>query len=119
MRRLLLPAAVALAACSLAFGRAGGGEPAAFRLPDASAACRADGARLVCRSLAVRRGLALGARGLPRTVAAPIWWDASTPVLRRWSRDGVSCRTSGAAIVCRNESGAAISLGPRQIAAAA
>lgn len=118
MRRLLLPAALALAACSLAFARAGGGEPSAFRLADASAACRLERAQLVCRSLAVRPGLALAAHGGPRTVRAPIWWDASTPVLRRWSGDGISCRTSGDAIVCRNATGTTIALGPRQIAAA-
>jgi hypothetical protein len=117
MRRLLFPAAVALAACSLAF-HAGGGEPHAFRLPDASAACRVEGGQLVCRSLAVRRGIALAARGAPRTVPAPVWWDASTPVLHRFSGDGIVCRTSVGAIVCRNATGATISLGPRQIAAA-
>jgi len=120
MRRLLLPvAAAALAACCTAFAHAGGGDPSAgFRLPDASAACRLQGGGLVCRSLAVRAGLALGSRGAPRTVAAPIWWDASTPVLDRWSRGGISCRLSGAAILCRNGSGTSISVGARQIAAA-
>jgi hypothetical protein len=51
-------------------------------------------------------------------VPAPVWWDASTPVLHRFSGDGIVCRTSVGAIVCRNATGATISLGPRQIAAA-
>ncbi len=118
-RLLLLPVlAVAVAAGFAAFAQAKGGHGRGFRLPDASAACRAEGGVLVCRSLGVRSGLALPARGAPRAVEAPVWWDASTPVLHTFSRDGVACRDAGARIVCRNASGATISLGAQQIAVA-
>jgi hypothetical protein len=100
-----------------AFAR-GGGQATAFRLPDASAACRLDGPRLVCANLGVRSGLALPARGTPRAVPARVWWDASTPVLHRWSRDAVTCRVVGAAIVCHNGSGAAITVSGAHIAVA-
>jgi hypothetical protein len=116
MRRLLLVLpALALAASSLAFARAGGGAPEAFRLADASAACRTDGGALVCRSLGVGKGLELPAAGIPRAIDAPVWWDASTPVLHAFDRDGVACRVSGGAIVCHNAAGATIAVGPRQI----
>ena len=111
-------AAAGLAACSVAFAHAGRGPARGFRLPDASAACRVEAGTLVCRSLAVPRGLALPGRGTPRAVRAPIWWDASTPVLHRFVYEGVSCRIVGQALVCRNASGAAIEVGPRQISVA-
>lgn len=119
MRRIaLVLLAAALAAFGAAFAYAGGAHGRGFRLPDASAACRVESGTLVCRSLAVRAGLSLPARGAPRAVDGHIWWDASTPVLRRWSRGGVDCRATGGAIVCTNAGGATIRVGPRQIAVA-
>jgi hypothetical protein len=32
------------------------------------------------------------------------WWDASTPVLKRWHHGTISCRLIGGAILCRNKS---------------
>lgn len=119
MRRIALAAsAAALAACSAALAQAGGTHGSGFRLADASAACRPEGASLVCRSLGVRAGLSLPGRGTPSVATERIWWDASTPVLRRWSRGGIACRATGGALVCTNASGAAIRVGPRQIAVA-
>ena len=96
------------------------GQPDAFRLPDASAACRLapapiKGARLVCAGLGTRAGVALAARGAPRAAAGHIWWDAGTPVLSRWSRDGIRCTRQYGAIACRNAAGAAISVGGARI----
>jgi hypothetical protein len=117
MRRTSLFATfAAVAVCSAAFAWPGGGGADGFRLPDASAACRVEGATLVCRSLGVRSGLALAGTGTPRAVDAPVWWDAGTPVLRHWSQNGIDCRAAGGSILCRNEQGASISLGPAQIA---
>lgn len=117
MRRIaLVTSAAALAACSAALASAGGNHGPGFRLPDASAACRVEGGALVCRSLGVRAGLSLPQRGTPRAVDERIWWDASTPVLRRWSRGGITCRATGGALVCGNASGATIRVGPAQIA---
>ncbi len=92
-------------------------QPAGFRLPDASAACRAQGPSVVCRSLGVRAGLALSGRSAPRTAREPIWWDASTPVLDEWSSGGVACRAAGGELVCVNGAGAGISASPHGIAA--
>ncbi|MGZ4389402.1 MAG: hypothetical protein ACXVZL_08490 [Gaiellaceae bacterium] len=119
MRRIApIAFAAALAVVGAAFAYAGGAHGPGFRLPDASAACRVERGTLVCRSLAVRAGLSLPAHATPRAVGGHIWWDASTPVLRRWSRDGVNCRATGGAIVCTNAVGATIRVGPRQIAVA-
>ena len=30
------------------------------------------------------------------------WWDASTPVLHRWSHGTLECTLTGATILCRN-----------------
>jgi hypothetical protein len=118
MRRVVvLLGFAALAACCTAFAF-GGGQPSAFRLADASAACRLDGARLVCANLSVRSGLVLGVRGTPHPVAAHIWWDASTPVLKSWSRGGLTCHAETGTISCRNRSGASISLDGAHIAVA-
>ncbi len=120
MRHLLLPpAALALAACSFAFAAAGGGGRTAFRLQDASAACRGEHGTIVCRSLGVRTGLALAPGGAPRAVDEPIWWDASTPVLHRWRHGSLSCRDAGGVVLCRNGDGAAISVGPHRLAVSA
>jgi hypothetical protein len=119
MRRIgLILVAAAVAAVATAFAYAGGAHGRGFRLPDASAACRVESGTLVCRSLGVRAGLSLPAHGTPRAVGGHIWWDASTPVLRRWSRGGVDCSATGGAILCTNAAGATIRVGPRQIAVA-
>jgi hypothetical protein len=118
-RAVLLAFVLVVAAAGAAFARAGGGHAGSFRLADASAACRVEGAALVCRSLAAPAGLSLPARGAPRAAPEPGWWDASPPVLRHGSRGGISCRADGGAILCTNASGATISLGPHQIAVAA
>jgi hypothetical protein len=118
MRRVTIVAGLlVLAACSAAFthGRA---QATAFRLPDASAACRVEGPRLVCTNLAVRSGLSLPAHGAPTAVPARVWWDAATPVLRRWSRDGLTCHADTGTILCRNASGASISIDGAHIAVA-
>ncbi|HZU20366.1 MAG TPA: hypothetical protein VE982_04015 [Gaiellaceae bacterium] len=88
----------ALVAALLA--RAGGAvATTSFRTPDAGAACRARGAALVCTSLASRASVRLAAAAAT-VVPATRWWDASTPVLRRWRRTGVDCTLVRAAIVC-------------------
>jgi hypothetical protein len=105
MRRALIAAVCALAASSAGaiYAHAGeAGAAASFRTPDARAACRASGATLVCSSLGTTQSLALRAHGSPAVVRPLPWWDASTPVLDRWSRGPVSCRLAGHAIVCRN-----------------
>jgi hypothetical protein len=118
MRRVLpLLGLIVVAAFGAAFTR-GGGPVTAFRLPDASAACRLDGVRLTCANLTVRSGLSLPAQGTPAAVPARVWWDASTPVLRHWSRNGLTCRADGETILCRNASGASISLDGSHIAVA-
>jgi hypothetical protein len=119
MRRFSLPVlAVLAAACSAAFTWGGGQPPGGFRLADASAACRVQGARLVCANLTARSGLALPGRGGPRAVDARVWWDASTPVLRSWRHGALSCRADAGAIVCHNGTGAAISVGGAQLSVA-
>jgi hypothetical protein len=119
MRRFALAAsAAALAACSAALANAGGTHGPGFRLADASAACRLESGSLVCRSLGVRAGLSLPGRGTPRAVSERVWWDASTPVLRRWSRGGIACRATGGALVCTNATGATVRVGSGQIAVA-
>ena len=119
MRRVPLVLVLVVAAVlSAAFAWNGSPAPTAFRLPDASAACRLQGERLVCANLRVRSGLALAPRGTPRAVDARVWWDASTPVLQRWTHEGLSCDASRGAIFCRNATGAAISVGRSQLAVA-
>jgi hypothetical protein len=118
MRRVsILLALLAVAAATAAFAR-GGHAATAFRLPDASAACRLDGARLVCANLRVPSGLLLPGRGTPKAVPARVWWDASTPVLRHWRQAGVTCDANGGAIRCHNASGASISVDGGHIAVA-
>jgi hypothetical protein len=103
MRRLLVPLVAVLSAALAAalIARAGAASsPPRFRTPDAGAACRLEGAALVCSSLAspgsvaLRTGRATVVRQLP-------WWDASTRVLHVWRRDGITCRLAGRAILCR------------------
>jgi hypothetical protein len=119
MRRAPIFASFALAVCALSIvaHASGDGSVAAFRLPDASAACRATGSTLVCRSLSVRSGIALGAATGPRAARESIWWDASTPVLYSWHGHGIRCSVRAGVIVCANAAGAGISAGPAGIAA--
>jgi hypothetical protein len=117
MRRIsLLAALFGVLAVSAAFAFGGRSRPTGFRLADASAACRLQGERLVCANLRARLGVALPAHGEARPVAARIWWDASTPVLGRWSHGGLSCRTAAGVILCHNASGASIAVDPMRIA---
>jgi hypothetical protein len=118
MRRVgILICLVAVAACSAAFAH-GTPQTTSFRLPDASAACRLTGERLVCANLQVRAGLALPGRGTPRAVPAKVWWDASTPVLKQWAHGALTCRAAGAAILCVNANGASISVDGAHISVA-
>ena len=119
MRRIpLVLVLFVVAVLSAAFAWGGSSTPTAFRLPDASAACRLQGERLVCANLRVASGLVLAPRGTPRAVDARVWWDASTPVLHRWTHEGLTCTAEGGAILCRNATGAAISIGGAQLAVA-
>jgi hypothetical protein len=118
MRRVsIVVGLVAVAACCAAFAH-GSAEVTSFRLPDAGAACRLAGERLVCANLQVRAGLSLPQRGTPHPVPAQVWWDASTPVLERWKHGSLTCRAACASILCRNASGASISLDAAHIAVA-
>lgn len=119
MRRIPIYACLALAVCALTVvaHASGDGSATGFRLPDASAACRADDAKLVCRSLGVRSGIALGTATGPRAARESIWWDASTPVLHSWHGTGIRCEARTGAIVCVNAAGTSISVGPAGIAA--
>src|SRR5215213_8653994 len=110
MRRISLGLALAVVAASTAAFAYGGGHPDAFRLADASAACRVDGSRLVCASLGLRSGVALAGRGAPHAGSGRIWWDASMPVLHEWTRDGIRCSEQLNAIECRNADGATITV---------
>jgi hypothetical protein len=117
MRRISLIVMLAgVVAVSAAFAFGGRSQPEGFRLADASAACRLQGMRLVCANLRARRGVALPARGEAKPVAARIWWDASTPVLGRWTRGGLSCRAAADVIFCRNASGTSIAVDPVRVA---
>jgi hypothetical protein len=97
---LLAVLAVALAAALIA--RAGSADVTTFRTPDAGAACRLTGHSLVCSSLASSGSVELRGRGGASIVDRLPWWDASTPVLRRWHHGMISCRLAGGAILCRN-----------------
>lgn len=105
MRRLPVFVIVVLAAAFAAAliaraGAAAGGT--SFRTPDAGAACRVSGTAVVCSSLGSSGSVALHAVAGAKVVDALPWWDASTPVLRRWHRGAISCRLAGSAILCRN-----------------
>jgi hypothetical protein len=102
MRRLAAAAALlGAAALAAAFvARAGSGSVTAFRTPDAGAACRVEAQALVCSSLASPGSVALRARAGAEVVSRLPWWDASTPVVRRWSRGGITCRLAGQALLC-------------------
>jgi hypothetical protein len=98
---LLLVPVLALGLAAAMIARAGSTDSHAFRTPDAGAACRLAGTTLVCSSLGSEGSVALRPHGRARIVTRLPWWDAGTPVLRRWSRHGVSCSLSGRAIICR------------------
>jgi hypothetical protein len=107
MRRaaiVLLTLAAAAAAALVAFVHSGAaGDGTAFRTPDAGAACRLEGASLVCSSLGSDGSLALPAHAKPpRVVSRLPWWDAATPMVTRFRHGSIDCRLRAAAIVCRN-----------------
>ncbi len=77
-------------------------SPAAFRTPDAGAACRAEGAAVVCSTLASPESVRLHGRGGAELVKRLPWWDASTPVLHHWSHGTLSCTLVHGAAICRN-----------------
>jgi hypothetical protein len=58
----------------------------------------------VCSSLGSPGSIKLTAKDGAKVVDQLPWWDASTPVLHRWHRGGISCRLAGNAILCRNRS---------------
>ena len=110
MRRLLvlLVAVLAAAFAAALIARAGSAAPSTqFRTPDAGAACKLEGAALLCSSLGSPGSVKLRRTGASTVVTTLPWWDASTPVLHRWSHGPVSCSLVRAAILCRN-SGTAI-----------
>jgi hypothetical protein len=113
--RVILGLAVAASVLAVVARAAGNEPPGGFRLPDASAACRVHGDVLVCRTLRVRTGVGLSARGSPRGAVESIWWDAGTPVLHRWRHAGVSCAERRGRIACVNVAGKSITLGPAGI----
>jgi hypothetical protein len=106
MRRLpviVLATLVATAAVAALLARAGAaGQTTTFRTPDASAACKLEGHRLVCSSLGSSGSIALRVMGAPRALERLPWWDASTPVLTSWRHGRLACTLRGAAILCRN-----------------
>ena len=105
MRRPVVLLVAVLAAVSAALiARAGAATSSPqFRTPDAGAACKLERAALICSSLGSTGAVALHARGSSVVNRLP-WWDASTPVLHRFRHGSISCRLSGAAILCRNGS---------------
>jgi hypothetical protein len=109
MRRLLLLFVAALTAALAAalIARAGAAASSTqFRTPDAGAACRLEGAALVCSTLASPGSVALHRSGAPTVVHELPWWDASTPALHTWRHGAILCRLDGSAILCRNHGGA-------------
>jgi len=120
MRRTRVAVVLVVAAVVLAVvaGAAGNDRSGAFRLADASAACRLHGETLVCRSLNVRTALALGRSGSPRRATEPIWWDASTEMLEKWRHGDLRCTARAGQILCVNRTGNSIAAGPGGIAAA-
>ena len=104
MRRLLalLVAVLAAALAATLIARANAATSTRFRTPDASAACRIEGAALACSSLASPGSVVLRAHGGARVTRELPWWDASTPVLRHFHRGALSCSLTSGAILCRN-----------------
>jgi hypothetical protein len=107
MRRLILLSialGVAAVAAALVARAHAGPSGSSFRTPDAGAACRLETGGLVCSSLGSSGSVALPERGGAAVVDRLPWWDASTPVLGRWSHGELRCRLAGQAILCRNGS---------------
>ena len=104
MRRLLalLVAVLAAALAATLIARANAATSTRFRTPDAGAACRIEGAALVCSSLGSPGSVALRAEGGAQVSHELPWWDASTPVLHRFHRGSLSCTLTTGAILCRN-----------------
>jgi hypothetical protein len=100
MRLLVVIPAAALIAFLLVHPGASASSATAFRTPDAGAACRAEGAAVVCSTLASPASVRLGRRA--EVVKRTPWWDASTPVLHRWQHGSLTCRLLGQALVCGN-----------------
>jgi hypothetical protein len=100
MRLLAVIPAAALSAFLLVHGGASASSPFAFRTPDAGAACRAEGPALVCSTLRSTTSVRLGRKA--EIVDRLPWWDASTPVRRRWRHGSLSCRLLGQALLCSN-----------------
>jgi hypothetical protein len=101
---VLLSAALAATLAAVLIARAGAGGSAAFRTPDAGAACKVAGLSLVCSSLGSPGSIELRGKAGARVVNQLPWWDVSTPVLRSWHRGAIACRLAGGAILCRNHS---------------
>jgi hypothetical protein len=109
VRRLLVLLVAVLAASLTAtlISRPGAASTSTrFRTPDAAAACRVEGAALVCSSLASAGSVALRSHGGAKIVRELPWWDAGTPVLRSFHRGPLSCTLSQGGIACRNAAGA-------------
>jgi hypothetical protein len=118
-RPLVIVIALAAGVAAALFARAGtAGDVTRFRTADAGAACKLEGAALVCGSLGSEGSLAVRRAGQPKVVRRLPWWDASTPVLKRWRHGGVACTLKGRSIVCRNGD-AAISVSRAGFAVAA
>jgi hypothetical protein len=82
--------------------------PTEFRTPDAGAACKLEKEALVCSSLESTGAVRLRAVGSPTVVHRLPWWDASTPVLRRWRHGAISCRLDENTILCHTAKAAVL-----------
>jgi hypothetical protein len=101
--RVVLPVLLLVALAAALIARAGSASsPVAFRTPDAGAACRARGEAIVCSTLASRQSARLRANGGAELVQRLPWWDASTPVLRRWRHGTLTCTLVRSALICGN-----------------
>jgi hypothetical protein len=106
MRRVLGVSAAVLVTALAATSTTRAGATASsteFRTLDGGAACRLEGATLVCSAHGSIGSVALRPADVPRIVRRAPWWDDSTPVIRRWRKGALSCRLTGPALVCRND----------------
>jgi len=110
---LLLAASIAATASSA--GNRDGGRRAEFRLADGSAACRYDSGVLACRNRAPGAAVRLAGTGTVVVKNIPVDWDRRTPVVRSWSRGGISCKVARA-IRCENRTGTQLVVGGQTIA---
>lgn len=110
---LLLAASLATTASSA--GSGDGGRRAEFRLADGSAACRYDAGVLACRTRAPGAALRLARTGTVVVRDVAVEWDRRTPVLRRWTRGGITCKVARA-IRCENRSGTRLVVGAKTVA---